>query len=296
MAAVRQSTGIPGLDERLGGGLIPGTLTVVVGATGIGKTQFGLQFAHQGKQQEGRTGVFFDMSARGDSQSHGHYAQQMFDWQLKQADSSIKPDLENFFGNDRAYGDFLHVFDYQGKRVTKRDMEFEQWQHWQSQLNDKLATAIGFLYGNLTSGCRRVIVDGIEPVDVPSESIQFNLFEYVYHQVLHKDPMWVARDLFRQKFRANAELCEKYSYPEEEIGCVLLQTSRESMLDELISKQLDEGDLLSGANTVIYLGKIRDGNKIRKAMYVPKHRGSAATEEIVPYTIDDHGLHFDKPV
>ena len=38
----RQSTGITGLDAMLGGGLIPGTLTVVVGATGIGKTQVGL--------------------------------------------------------------------------------------------------------------------------------------------------------------------------------------------------------------------------------------------------------------
>ena len=35
----RQSTGVADLDRRLGGGLVPGTLTVVVGATGIGKTQ-----------------------------------------------------------------------------------------------------------------------------------------------------------------------------------------------------------------------------------------------------------------
>ena len=38
----------PGLDELLGGGLLPGTLTVVVGSTGIGKTQLGLQFAQAG--------------------------------------------------------------------------------------------------------------------------------------------------------------------------------------------------------------------------------------------------------
>jgi len=40
--AKRQSTGVAGLDEMLGGGLLPGTLTVVVGSTGIGKTQLGL--------------------------------------------------------------------------------------------------------------------------------------------------------------------------------------------------------------------------------------------------------------
>src|SRR3954451_7583433 len=69
----RQSTRVPGLDDLLGGGLIPGTLTVVVGATGIGKTQLGLQFAHAGQEQEKRRGVIFDCSSRGDSQSHAQY-------------------------------------------------------------------------------------------------------------------------------------------------------------------------------------------------------------------------------
>jgi len=38
------------------------------------------------------------------------------------------------------------------------------------------------------------------------------------------------------------------------------------------------------------MGKVREGNKIGRALYVAKHRGSACTEEIVPYTIDDGGL------
>ena len=66
----------------LGGGLLPGTLTVAVGATGIGKTQLGLQFAYAGLRQEGKPGVLFDVSARGDSQSHADYAQRMFGWTL----------------------------------------------------------------------------------------------------------------------------------------------------------------------------------------------------------------------
>ena len=58
----RQQTGIPRLDDLLGGGLLPGTLTVVLGATGIGKTQLGLQFAHAGLAQEGEPGVIFDLT------------------------------------------------------------------------------------------------------------------------------------------------------------------------------------------------------------------------------------------
>lgn len=79
----RLFTGVDGLDECLGGGLIPGTLTLVVGATGIGKTQLGMQFANQGRHQEGTRGIVFDMSARIDSQNHANYARRMFDWPLE---------------------------------------------------------------------------------------------------------------------------------------------------------------------------------------------------------------------
>ena len=70
----RQSTGIPALDQHLGGGLLPGTLTVLAGATGIGKTLLGLTFLQAGQQQEGHRGIVFDMSSRGDPQNHGPYA------------------------------------------------------------------------------------------------------------------------------------------------------------------------------------------------------------------------------
>src|SRR3989442_13307505 len=89
-AASRQATGVPGLDDLLGGGLLPGTLTVLVGATGIGKTQLGLQFAHAGEGQDGRRGIVFDMTCRGDSQSHAEYAQRMFGWELARADAAAK--------------------------------------------------------------------------------------------------------------------------------------------------------------------------------------------------------------
>ena len=73
----RLSTGIPGLDEKIGGGLIPGTMTVLAGSSGIGKTQFGLQFIGAGTEAEGARGVIFDMTARGDSQNHGDYASRL---------------------------------------------------------------------------------------------------------------------------------------------------------------------------------------------------------------------------
>lgn len=289
----RLSTGVPRLDELLGGGLLPGTLTVLVGATGIGKTQLGLQFARAGMEQEGRSGVIFDVSARGDSQSHGEYARRMFGWELAQLDSQKSIVLDGFFARAGELGDYLHVFDYRGRRVTRRDLEFEDWQVWQSELNAKLRTAIAFLYGNFTRGTRRVVIDGIEPTDRPQESIQLNMFEYVYHQVLRKDPQWVARDLFREQYRKNSEVAAVHDYDPAAIGCVLLVTSHETMLDDLISRPLDEGDPLSNANTLIYLGKVRDGARIGRGLYIAKHRGSACSDEIVPYKIGDAGVCLD---
>jgi len=265
---------------------------VLVGATGIGKTQLGLQFAHAGASQEGRSGILFDVSARGDSQSHAEYARRMFGWKLRPLDSQAHVNLEGFFDRAGELGDYLHVFDYRGRRVTRRDLEFEDWQAWQEELNAKLRTAIAFLYGNFTRGVRRVVIDGVEPTDRPQESIQLNLFEYVYHQVLRKDPEWVARDLFREQYRRNAEAAAAHLYDPAQIGCLLLLTSHETMLDNLISRPLDEGDALSNANTLIYLGKTRDGNRVGRGLYVAKHRGSVCSEQIVPYEIGDEGMRL----
>ena len=44
------------------------------------------------------------------------------------------------------------------------------------------------------------MVDGVEPADRASDSFQFHVFDYVYHQILRKESDWVARDLFRASF------------------------------------------------------------------------------------------------
>jgi KaiC/GvpD/RAD55 family RecA-like ATPase len=287
---LRQSTGVKGLDALLGGGLLAGTLTVVAGATGIGKTQLGLQFLNAGRSSEGRRGVVFDLSARGDSQNHAAYAERMFSWPLQTCASETVLDAQRIYDLSLEWGDYLHIFDYRGRRVTKRDLDWNEWHDWQAELNQKLQTAIGFLYGSFLRGGRRVVVDGVEPTDTPHDSIQLNLFEYLYHQVLRKDPEWVARDLFRAHYRAHAAQAAAQTYDPQDIGCLLLYTSHETMLDDLIARPLAEGDSLANANTLIYMGKVRDGARIGRALYIAKHRGSACADAIVPYEIDGEGI------
>ncbi|GIT28980.1 MAG: hypothetical protein Ct9H300mP1_10260 [Planctomycetaceae bacterium] len=62
------------------------------------------------------------------------------------------------------------------------------------------------------------------------------------------------------------------------------------MLDELLERSIESGDLLSNANTIILMGKTRRDDTMGRALHIAKHRGSACDERIVPYTISDEGL------
>ena len=290
----RLSTGVPGLDQRLGGGLLPGTLTVVGGASGIGKTQLGLQFARGGLAPAEPPGILFDMNARIDPQSHADYARRMFGWNLQAVDGSRRPEFDRLFAADFSPGDYLHVFDRAVRRVTRQDLNFEAWHNWQAELAAKLETTIAFFYANLVRGVRRVVVDGIEPAERPSESIQFELFEYIYHQILRKDDDWVARDLLRENFRAQADAVAAHRYDWREVACVLLYTSHETLLDALIARPLADGELLANANTLILMGKIQQGTKLSRGLLVAKHRGSAASDDIATFTIGEAGLALDE--
>jgi len=293
---MRYSTGLPQLDDMLGGGLLPGTMTVLMGATGIGKTQLGIHFAHAGRQQEGHPGTIFDLTSRGDGQNHADYAQRMVDWNLKQRPLEVAIQPADIWNPETARWDYYHLFERTGRRVTRGDLDHEQWQEWKMELNRKLDQAIAYFYGNFVHGVRRCVIDGVEPVERASESFQFHLFSYVYHQILHKESDWVARDLFRVHFRENEPAVMQHLYDHRQLCCLFSYTSHEVLLDELIGRPIESGDELANANTIILMGKIRDGHKIRRALYIAKHRGSACDESIVPYEINDSGLVLQTPL
>jgi len=56
----RVSSGIPGLDRRIGGGFIRGSVNLISGGAGTGKTIFALQFLQDGIQK-GELGLFISM-------------------------------------------------------------------------------------------------------------------------------------------------------------------------------------------------------------------------------------------
>ena len=288
----RIRTGLSQLDQLLGGGLLPGKLTVVIGSTGIGKTQLGIQFAHAGRVQEGEPGIIFDMTARGDTQNHADYAERLFDWNLREKDAGNMILPSEVWGPETARFDSIHIFKRAGRRVTISDMELDDWKAWKVDLQKRIVEAISFFYGNFVHGVRRCVIDGVEPTDKPSDSFQFHMFEYIYHQILRKEADWVARDLFRAQFRQHEQQIMQHIYDETQVACLLLYTCHEMMLDEMIERRIDSGDVLSNATTIILMGKFREGMKMGRALTVAKHRGSAVDESIVPFEIHQDGLRL----
>jgi KaiC/GvpD/RAD55 family RecA-like ATPase len=294
MALTRQTFGSPRLDRHLGGGLIPGTLTVVAGATGAGKTQIGLRWADLGRAEEGHRGLICDLTSRGDSQNHAGYALDQMGWALRPYPTTAgrDGDFERIWDFSWRPGDYYHPFARSGRRVTRRDLEPDEWHEWKSELARVLRQSVGFFYGHFIRGARRVVVDGIEPAERFGESIQFEFFEYLYHHILRKEDEWAARELFREQYRAQSERVLVHRYDHRAIGCLYLYTTPHVFLDDLIAQPIAEGDIFSNASTIILMGRTRQDGRVGRALYVAKHRGSVCGDEILPYEINEHGLVF----
>ena len=77
-------------------------------------------------------------------------------------------------------------------------------------------------------------MDGIEPTERFAESIQFEFFEYLYHQILRKEDEWAARELFREHYRARPATYSPIATIIGAIGCLYLYTTLHVFLDDLI--------------------------------------------------------------
>ena len=292
----RVKFGIEKLDQMLGGGLLPGTLTVVYGATGIGKTQLGLTFAVSGEQYERARGVIFDMTARGDSQRHDEYAKRLFDWDLRVWNHSIRPGQQNPFPPPLALEKmkYCHEFDYGGRleeyQVNKP--EGREFRHaWLAAYAQRWKTVLSFFYFHFAAGVRRVVVDGVDPTQAPHESIQLYAFDELYRKIIHQDGEVLGMEILIPVWR-HRDFIEKKRYDHREVATLLLVTTQETLLHDLIARKIEEGDMGASANTILLMGKRIEQGGVGRAFYVAKHRGSACSTEIAEYTITEQGLVF----
>jgi hypothetical protein len=207
------------------------------------------------------------------------------------ADAAV--DLNATWDQTRKLGDYFHPFSRSGRRVTRRDLEPDDWHAWKTDLARVLRVSASYFYTHFVRGARRVVIDGIEPTERFSDSIQFEFFEYLYHQIVRKEDSWAARELFREHFRANEAQVLAHPYDHQTIGCLYLYTTPHVLLDDLMNEPIGEGDVFANANTIILMGRVKEAGRMGRALFVAKHRGSACGDEILPYRLTDHGLQFD---
>jgi RecA/RadA recombinase len=290
----RMSTGLERLDQMLGGGLLPGTLTVVYGATGIGKTHLGVGFAHHGRGADGAPGVLFDMNARGDSQQHHEYAARLYDWPLKRWTHTVTPMADPYPPDDQMEAFYCDAFPWVGKlrnyQVPTTDGLELDW-NWKAMYNHAFYTARPFIYFHLAAGSRRIVVDGIEPMDVPGDYIQPFIFDDLYRKVIHRDDEILGMEICLPVWKHRAFI-DAHRYDHTRVTTLLLVTTEETRLEHLIARKVAAGDIGAVANTIVVMGSERAGNRVARFLCVVKHRGSAMSDEIAEYRVGEHGIVF----
>jgi KaiC/GvpD/RAD55 family RecA-like ATPase len=290
----RVSTGSPKLDEMLGGGLLPGTLTVVYGATGIGKTHLGLSFCDHGARADGARGIVFDMNARGDSQQHHAYAARLHGWDLKRWTHTVLPMADPYPPAEQMQAFYCDALPWVGKlrdyQVPTADgLEFD-W-NWKAQYNQALYTVRPFVYFHLGAGSRRIMVDGIEPMDVPGDYVQPYIFDDMYRKVIHRDSETLGMEICLPVWQHRAFI-DAHRYDHTAVTTLLLVTTEETQLEHLIARKVASGDIGAVANSIVVMGSERVGNRLGRFLCVVKHRGSAKSDDIVEYRVTERGFEL----
>jgi hypothetical protein len=278
----------------LGGGLLPGTLAVVYGATGIGKTHVGLRFAHHGLSQDGAPGLLLDMNARGDSQQHHEYAARLYGWQLGRWTHAVTPMADPYPAPEQMRAYYCDALPWVGKLkdyqvATPDGVEFD-W-NWKAVYNHALYTVRPFVYFHMAAGSRRVVVDGIEPMDVPADYIQPHIFDDFYRKCVHRDSETLGMEICLPVWKHRAFI-DAHRYDHSAVTTLLLVTTEETPLDHLIARKVASGDIGAVANTIVLMGSERVGNRIGRFLCVAKHRGSAMSDEIAEYRVGQDGIAF----
>jgi len=288
----RVSTGLTRLDEMLGGGLLPGTLTVVYGATGIGKTHLGVTFADHGRVADGARGVIFDMNGRGDSQQHREYASRLFGWDVRPWTHTVTPMSDPYPPPEQMTADYSNAFRWVGRvrdfQVTAPDGAEFDW-NWKAEYNHALYTVRPFFYFHFAAGTRRVMVDAVEPMDSPADSIQCFLFDELYRKVIHRDGETLGMEICLPVWK-HRQFIDGHRYDHGHVTTVLLVTTEETRFEDLIARKVAAGDIGATANTILVMGSERVGNRLARMLAVVKHRGSAKSDDIVEYRVGAEGF------
>ena len=292
----RVSTGLARLDAMLGGGLLPGTLTVVYGATGIGKTHLGLTFADHGRVADGARGVVLDLNGRGDSQQHDEYAARLFALVAHAVDAHGDAD-------DRSVP---------AARPDGRVLLQRAARGWAGSATSRCRhrTAAGSSTGTgrpptttRSTRCGRSSTSTARRARGASWSTASSRWtRRPTRSSSSSSTSSIARPSTADAETLGMEIClpvwkhrefiDAHLYDHTALTTLLLVTTEETRLEDLLARKVATGDIGATANTIVVLGSERVGNRLARMLCVVKHRGSAMSDEIVEYRIGAGGLEF----
>jgi hypothetical protein len=186
---------------------------------------------------------------------------------------------------------YLDIFPWVGRRsdyevATPEGREFD-W-GWKAAYARALYTARPFFYFQFANGSRRVAVDGIEPRD-SDDSIQAFIVDDLYRKIIHRDAETLGMEICLPVWQ-HREFIDAHRYPHTAITTLLLVTTEETRLEDLLARKVATGDIGATANTIVVLGSERVGSRLARMLCVVKHRGSAMSDEIVEYRVTDRGF------
>jgi hypothetical protein len=173
--------------------------------------------------------------------------------------------------------------------ATSDGLEFD-W-NWKAQYNQALYTVRPFVYFHLGAGTRRIVVDGIEPMDVPGDYIQPYLFDDLYRKTIHRDSETLGMEICLPVWQHRAFI-DAHRYDHAAVTTLLLVTTEETQLEHLIARKVAAGDIGAVANTIVVMGSERVGNRLGRFLCVVKHRGSAKSDDIVEYRVTERGFEL----
>lgn len=158
MTDKRVSTGVKGLDEMLEGGFLPGSMVLVRGAPGTGKTSLALQFLIHGATKQNEPGLLisfeeFPRSLYRDAETLG--------WDLRSLEASGK--LYLMFTSPKV---FLASLEYPDSRLNRlildrniRRLVLDSVSHFDRLTDD--AQELRYIYTSVANGLRREGITGV---------------------------------------------------------------------------------------------------------------------------------------
>ncbi|OGL03848.1 MAG: hypothetical protein A3J45_02815 [Candidatus Rokubacteria bacterium RIFCSPHIGHO2_02_FULL_69_13] len=109
--------------------------------------------------------------------------------------------------------------------------------------------------------------------------------------MIHRDAETLGMEICLPVWK-HREFIDAHPYDHRAITTLLLVTTEETRIEDLLGRKTEAGDLGAVANTILVMGSERVGTRVGRFLCVVKHRGSAMSDEIAEYRIGARGIEL----